>query len=36
MHNSEVPLLFNTVPKGTKVWIGYANQLTNWGVQNFQ
>lgn len=36
MHNNEVPILFDTVPKGTSVWIGYANQLAGWGVENFQ
>jgi lipoprotein-anchoring transpeptidase ErfK/SrfK len=35
MHNYEVPILFNTVPKGTKVWIGSSSQLTNWGVMGF-
>ncbi len=35
MHNSEVPILFNTVPIGTKVWIGSSSKLTEWGVVGF-
>lgn len=35
MHNDEVPILFSAVPKGTPVWIGNSNQLTDWGVVGF-